>query len=121
MVFFVAFTGVFLTTMNPSVSHGVVKSVYHDMTKNVFYSWSSQVPYVEMHGPHKELADISNVPDLYSWLTMGLVPRLWSGAEDWGELRANMYSECLRQERLRDFGLVDSATSACTGPAAAER
>lgn len=80
-------------------------AISFDITENANFAFSGNQPFENGRMGHKTIFDVNNVPDFWSWMSMGLVPLLWIEAWDLSEARANVMAMCTNaSEALKSFG-----------------
>ena len=89
---FVFFLVWFNNHINPQTVHSVQNAIEQELERNVNFAYTTPVPYDSHRSGTKGLNDIMSVEDIYSWLRVGLAPRLFSEFEVKSEVPLNAWS-----------------------------
>lgn len=87
------------------ILHSVDSAINFDITENANFAFSGIIPYENGRMGHKNVNDVNNIPDFWSWFSMGLVPLLWVEAWDLSEARSNTLAMCTSDtDNLKAWG-----------------
>lgn len=113
---FMAFAISIITHESIPQLHIVDKSIETDIRENANFAFSGIIPYENGRMGHKGIDDVNNIPDFWSWLSLGLVPLLWVEAWDVSELKANALAQCTDAPgALSGFGVSPADANASLG------
>merc|ERR1740138_791396 len=76
----------------PDTLQAVDYALAFDVIENANFAFSGIVPFENGRIGHKNIYDVNNIPDFYSWFSLGLVPIWWPDQTHYGfsEVRANV-------------------------------
>lgn len=93
------------------ILNSVDYAIVFDITENANFAFTGIAPFENGRMGHKIFSDINNIPDFWSWFSIGLVPMLWIEAWDVSEPPANVLAMCAgSKDALKGFG-YDSANA----------